>query len=325
MKLNDTARFGTVCIHAGQEPDPSTGAIITPIYQTSTYVQEGLGPAQGLRVRPHAEPDAHGARSATSRRSKPAPPASPSPRAWRPSTPCSTRLQSGDHVRRQRQHLRRHLPPVRAGAPQVRPRLHLRRHLAASSRSRRRITAEHQVPVHRVADQPDAAHHRHRGGERDRAPPRRARGRRQHLRQPVRAAAARRSAPTSSLHSTTKFLNGHSDSVGGVVILKHEDDVEWLRFVQNAAGAILGPMDSWLVLRGTKTLTVRMERTNANAQVLAEFLAGHPKVQRTIYPGPAVASAPRAGEAADARLRRADLVRRRLARRGARACSTASG
>jgi cystathionine beta-lyase/cystathionine gamma-synthase len=86
-------------------------------------------------------------------------------------------------------------------------------------------------------------------------------------------------------HSTTKFLNGHSDSVGGIVIVRHRDDEEWMKFVQNAAGAILGPMDSWLVLRGTKTLPVRMERTNANAQVLAEYLAGHPKVTRTIYPG----------------------------------------
>jgi cystathionine beta-lyase/cystathionine gamma-synthase len=87
------------------------------------------------------------------------------------------------------------------------------------------------------------------------------------------------------LHSTTKFLNGHSDSVGGVLILKHQDDVDWVKFVQNAAGAILGPMDSWLVLRGTKTLTVRMERTNDNAQAVAEYLAGHPTVKRTIYPG----------------------------------------
>ncbi|HEX8029946.1 MAG TPA: PLP-dependent aspartate aminotransferase family protein, partial [Vicinamibacterales bacterium] len=87
------------------------------------------------------------------------------------------------------------------------------------------------------------------------------------------------------LHSTTKFLNGHSDSVGGVVILKHQDDVDWMKFVQNAAGAILGPMDSWLILRGTKTLTIRMERTNENAQVIAEYLEAHPKVKRTIYPG----------------------------------------
>jgi cystathionine beta-lyase/cystathionine gamma-synthase len=87
------------------------------------------------------------------------------------------------------------------------------------------------------------------------------------------------------LHSTTKFLNGHSDSVGGVVVLKHQDDAEWMKFVQNAAGAILGPMDAWLVLRGTKTLTVRMERTNANALTLAQHLAGHRRVQSVIYPG----------------------------------------
>jgi cystathionine beta-lyase/cystathionine gamma-synthase len=87
------------------------------------------------------------------------------------------------------------------------------------------------------------------------------------------------------LHSTTKFLNGHSDSVGGIVIARHDDDIEWLRFVQNAAGAILGPMDAWLVLRGTKTLPLRMERTNANAMRIAEYLAAHPRVSQTIYPG----------------------------------------
>ena len=110
------------------------------------------------------------------------------------------------------------------------------------------------------------------------------------------------------LHSTTKFLNGHSDSVGGVVILKHQDDVDWMKFVQNAAGAILGPMDSWLILRGTKTLTIRMERTNENAQMIAEYLEAHPKVKRTIYPGLQVASASRPRAKADEGLRRPDLV-----------------
>jgi cystathionine beta-lyase/cystathionine gamma-synthase len=87
------------------------------------------------------------------------------------------------------------------------------------------------------------------------------------------------------VHSTTKFLNGHSDSVGGVVVLKHQDDIDWMKFVQNAAGAILGPMDSWLILRGTKTLPIRMERTNDNAMAIAEHLVKHPKVQSVIYPG----------------------------------------
>src|SRR4029077_9417910 len=87
------------------------------------------------------------------------------------------------------------------------------------------------------------------------------------------------------VHSTTKFLNGHSDSVGGVVVATRDDHIEWLRFVQNAEGAILGPMDAWLVLRGTKTLPIRMERHNANAIALAEFLAAHPKVKHVHYPG----------------------------------------
>jgi cystathionine beta-lyase/cystathionine gamma-synthase len=86
-------------------------------------------------------------------------------------------------------------------------------------------------------------------------------------------------------HSTTKYLNGHSDSVGGVVVAVRDDHIEWLRFVQNAEGAIIGPMDAWLVLRGTKTLPIRMERHNANAMVLAEFLASHPKVTQVHYPG----------------------------------------
>jgi cystathionine beta-lyase/cystathionine gamma-synthase len=86
-------------------------------------------------------------------------------------------------------------------------------------------------------------------------------------------------------HSTTKYLNGHSDSIGGVVVAARDEDIEWLKFIQNAAGAILSPFDSWLVLRGTKTLPLRMAQHNANGLALAEFLATHPKVTQVIYPG----------------------------------------
>jgi cystathionine gamma-lyase/cystathionine beta-lyase/cystathionine gamma-lyase/homocysteine desulfhydrase len=86
-------------------------------------------------------------------------------------------------------------------------------------------------------------------------------------------------------HSTTKYLNGHSDSVGGIVIAVHDEDIEWLKFVQNSAGAILGPFDSWLVLRGTKTLALRMQQHNAHGLALAQFLAAHPKVRHVYYPG----------------------------------------
>jgi cystathionine gamma-lyase/cystathionine beta-lyase/cystathionine gamma-lyase/homocysteine desulfhydrase len=87
------------------------------------------------------------------------------------------------------------------------------------------------------------------------------------------------------VHSTTKYLNGHSDSVGGFVALNDETDAEWIKFVQNSIGAILSPFDSFLVLRGTKTLAVRMEAHDRNGRVVANFLAEHPKVQKVYYPG----------------------------------------
>jgi cystathionine beta-lyase/cystathionine gamma-synthase len=87
------------------------------------------------------------------------------------------------------------------------------------------------------------------------------------------------------VHSTTKYLNGHSDSVGGIVAVARPEDADRLSFVQNTGGAILGPFDSWLVLRGTKTLALRMARHNTNGLALATFLAAHPKVTAVHYPG----------------------------------------
>ncbi|MCI0658502.1 MAG: PLP-dependent aspartate aminotransferase family protein, partial [Acidobacteria bacterium] len=87
------------------------------------------------------------------------------------------------------------------------------------------------------------------------------------------------------VHSTTKFLNGHSDSVGGCVVTTRDEHAERIGFVQNAVGAILSPFDSWLVLRGIKTLHLRMACHEANGRAVAEFLASHPKVRRVLYPG----------------------------------------
>ncbi|MGI8640907.1 MAG: cystathionine gamma-synthase [Pyrinomonadaceae bacterium] len=87
------------------------------------------------------------------------------------------------------------------------------------------------------------------------------------------------------VHSTTKYLNGHSDSIGGFVTLNNEEDAEWIKFVQNSIGAILSPFDSFLVLRGTKTLAVRMEAHDKNGRAVANFLAEHPNVQKVYYPG----------------------------------------
>ena len=87
------------------------------------------------------------------------------------------------------------------------------------------------------------------------------------------------------VHSTTKYLNGHSDSIGGFAALNNEGDAEWIKFVQNGIGAILSPFDSFLVLRGTKTLAVRMEAHDKNGRAVAAFLDEHPKVRQVYYPG----------------------------------------
>ena len=87
------------------------------------------------------------------------------------------------------------------------------------------------------------------------------------------------------VHSTTKFLNGHSDSIGGIVVTSRQQDAEWFAFLQKSVGAILSPLDSFLTLRGTKTLEVRMQRHEANARAIAAYLDGHPKVKRVFYPG----------------------------------------
>jgi cystathionine beta-lyase/cystathionine gamma-synthase len=88
------------------------------------------------------------------------------------------------------------------------------------------------------------------------------------------------------VHSTTKYLNGHSDGVGGAIMLNDDALTERLKFLQNAAGAILGPFDSWLVLRGVKTLAARMEQHNRNGMAVARFLQGcHSKIKRVYYPG----------------------------------------
>jgi cystathionine gamma-lyase len=88
-----------------------------------------------------------------------------------------------------------------------------------------------------------------------------------------------------ALHSITKYIGGHSDIIGGAIVVNDNELAEKLKFIQNATGGILGPFDSFLALRGVKTLDVRMERINASAQKIAEFLEGHSKIAKVIYPG----------------------------------------
>jgi len=282
VKLNDHARFSTVCIHAGQEPDPSTGAIITPIYQTSTYVQEGLGQHKGFEYGRTQNPT----RLALERNIA-AIEAGTAAFAFASGMAAIDalliRLESGDHL----------VVSDNTYGGTFRLFEKVRRKFgldftyvdtsdldtidkAITAKTKYLFIETPTNPMLRVTDLPAAAEIAHKRNVRvivdnTFASP--------YIQQPLALGC------DIVVHSTTKFLNGHSDSVGGVVILKHDDDIEWMKFVQNAAGAILGPMDSWLILRGTKTLPIRMERTNSNSMAIAEHLAAHPKVENVIYPG----------------------------------------
>jgi cystathionine gamma-lyase/cystathionine beta-lyase/cystathionine gamma-lyase/homocysteine desulfhydrase len=282
VKLRETARFSTVCIHAGQEPDPATGAIITPIYQTSTYVQNALGVHKGYEYARTQNPT-----RATLEANLAAIEGGTAAFAFASGMAAEgavmTLLQSGDHVvvtdntyggtyRLFERVLRKYqldftyvdTSDVAAIARAITP-------------ATRMLFLETPTnPVLRLTDLAAACEVAQAHGvvvvvDNTFASP--------YVQRPLDFGA------DLVVHSTTKFLNGHSDSVGGVVVAKRQDHIEWLRFVQNAEGAILGPMDAWLVLRGTKTLPIRMERHNANAMALAEFLAAHPKVPQVHYPG----------------------------------------
>ncbi len=282
MKLTSRARFSTVCLHAGQEPDPSTGAIITPIYQTSTYVQEALGRHKGFEYARTQNPT----RLALERNIA----AMESGRAgfafasgMAAIGAIATLLKAGDHVVVS--------DNTYGGTFRLFDKVLTRYQLSFSyvdtsdlAATERAFTPATRMlfvetptnPIMRLTDLRAAAEIAHRHDARlvvdnTFASP--------YIQRPIEFGA------DIVTHSTTKYLNGHSDSVGGVVVAQRDEDIEWLKFVQNAEGAILGPFDAWLVLRGTKTLPIRMRQHNANGMALAEFLAQHPKVRHVYYPG----------------------------------------
>jgi cystathionine beta-lyase/cystathionine gamma-synthase len=282
VKLTSRARFSTICLHAGQEPDPATGAIIVPIYQTSTYVQEALGKHKGYEYARTQNPTRMALeRNIAAMESGAAGFAFASGMAAIGA--MATLLKSGDHVVVS--------DNTYGGTFRFFDKVLTRYQLtfsyvdtsdldavaAAILPSTRMLFVETPTnPVMRITDLRAAADLAHRRGIRlvvdnTFASP--------FVQRPIELGA------DLVVHSTTKYLNGHSDSVGGIVVATRDEDIEWLGFVQNAEGAILGPFDSFLVLRGTKTLPLRMEQHSRNGMALAEFLAAHPKVKRIYYPG----------------------------------------
>jgi cystathionine beta-lyase/cystathionine gamma-synthase len=282
MKLPAEARFSTVCIHAGQEPDPSTGAIITPIYQTSTYVQEAVGRHKGFEYARTQNPTRfaleqniaaiEGGKGACAFAS-----------GMAAIDAITTMLEAGDHVvvtdntyggtyRLFEQVLRRY----RLSFTYVDSSNLDLVEQAIRPETKMLFVETPTNPVMRLTDLSAVGQiaRRHRAKlvvDNTFASPA--------IQRPIEFGA------DLVVHSTTKYLNGHSDSVGGIVVAVHEEDIESLKFIQNSAGGILSPFDSWLILRGTKTLALRMAQHNVNGQALAEYLEGHPKVKRVLYPG----------------------------------------
>jgi cystathionine beta-lyase/cystathionine gamma-synthase len=282
MKLQKSARFATVCIHAGQEPDPSTGAIITPIFQTSTYVQEAVGKHKGFEYARTQNPT-RGTVEANLAAIEGGKAAFAFASGMAAISAITARLQTGDHVIVTNN--------TYGGTFRLFDRVLTRYGLRFSFVDTADLDAVERAftpatrlvfletptnPVLRLTDiaaVAQLAHAREAAVAVDNtfASP--------CLQRPIELGA------DMVMHSTTKYLNGHSDSLGGVVVASRDEDIEWLKFIQNSAGAVLSPFDSWLVLRGTKTLPLRMAQHTANGQALAEFLESHPRVTRAIYPG----------------------------------------
>jgi cystathionine beta-lyase/cystathionine gamma-synthase len=274
--------FATDAIHVGQEPDPATGAIIVPIYQTSTFVQLELGKHKGYEYARTGNPTRAALEKnlACLERGRFAFAFASGMAAI---NAVMTLFKSGDHI------VAGH--NLYGGTFRLFERVWREFGLQFSYVNTCRLDEVRQSfkpntrmlfietptnPVMEITDIAAVARlaHEHKvllGVDNTFMSP--------YFQQPLGLGA------DIVVHSTTKYLNGHSDGVGGAVILNDSGLAERLKFLQNAAGAVLGPMDSWLVLRGVKTLAVRMRQHNENGMAMAAFLAGHPKVKHVHYPG----------------------------------------
>ena len=282
MKNNKQPGFATRAIHTGQEPDPLTGSVTVPIYPTSTYVQQGIGEHKGYEYSRVSNPTrARLEQNLASLEGGMAAPVFASGMAA--INAIASMLKSGDHVvcgndlyggvprlfnqvlagfglefsyvdtsdaENVSRAIRKNTRMVYVETP-TNPLMRLS-DLAAISQICRRKKVD--LVVDNTFMSP-------------------------YFQQPIALGA------DMVVHSTTKFLNGHSDGLGGVVVCTRPEQAEKLAFLQKAAGAILSPFECWLVLRGVKTLAARMEIHDRSGRIVADFLASHEKVKRVFYPG----------------------------------------
>jgi cystathionine gamma-synthase len=284
MSSNHDA-FETLAIHAGQEPDPLTGAVVPPIYQVSTFKQDGVG---GLRGGYEYARSANPTRTALEQclaalEAGPAALAFASGMAAE-DTLLRTVCRPGDHLL---------IPDESYGGTyrlfarvltnwglshEVVPMSDLaavRAHLAA--RPVKLVWTETPTnPLLSIVDIRALAQAAHEAGallvvDNTFASP--------YLQQPLALGA------DVVVHSTTKYLGGHSDVIGGALVLADPELAEQVAFIENATGGVPGPFDAWLTLRGIKTLAARMDRHCRNAMRVAQMLAEHPAVAEVFYPG----------------------------------------
>ena len=277
------SRFETRAVHAGQQPDPSTGAVITPIYATSTYIQSEPAVHQGYEYSRTGNPtraayerciaDLEGGRHGFAYAS-----------GMAATDAVLTLLDSGNHVLAMDDlygGTRRLFERVRRDASNLRFSF---TNLADNSLAERAINSGVQMvwvesptnPMLKLVDLARIAELAHRAGalavaDNTFASP--------YLQRPLELGF------DIVVHSATKYLNGHSDMVGGVVVTGDAALGERLAFLQNAVGGVQGPFDSFLAHRGLKTLALRMERHVANALAVATWLEGRPEIEQVIYPG----------------------------------------
>ena len=276
----------TLAIHAGQHPDPATGAVMTPIYQTSTFVQEGVGQHKGYDYARTANPTRAALEACLAaleggefglcfssgmaaidtllRLVKPGEHVLAGDDVYGGTYRLFVRVLAEYGVQFDFANMS-DLDTVRAG---LRPNTRL-------------VWLETPTnPLMKIADLAalSGIAHAHKSGkgtlvavDNTFASP--------VIQQPLRLGA------DFVVHSTTKYLGGHSDVVGGAVVTSNPEAYERLKFLQNAVGAIPGPMDCFLTLRGLKTLPLRIERHSQNALRIAEFLVDHPAVKTVMYPG----------------------------------------
>jgi cystathionine beta-lyase/cystathionine gamma-synthase len=277
-----TSGFSTRAIHAGQAPDPTTGSVTVPIYQTSTYVQDELGHHKGYEYARVQNPTREALeKNVAALENGLAGHAFASGMAAISTLLTVTR--TGDHVVCSQN--------VYGGTyrffSQILERYGLRFSWIDSTNLdavENAMTEETRLvyvetptnPMMEITDIAAVANIAHEHGailavDNTFLSPR--------FQRPLELGA------DVVIHSTTKFLNGHSDSIGGILVSSRAKDAEWFAFVQKSVGAILSPFDSFLVLRGLKTLAVRMDRHESSGRAIAEYLNKHAKVKRLLYPG----------------------------------------